>query len=266
MTSSGSGPVRGRADRGSTRGGTLIYVYGVVPAGGPGMEEAGTGLDASPVFPVESGKVTALVSRTDQGRVRPSRANLSAHQKVVESAHRQGPVLPVRFGTVFPDEETLAGELLEARSAELGALLDRMAGRDEYRLKATYVSEVLLREIVADSAAIRRARTRMSARRGPGYRDGMIELGGMVRAEVDRRRDADADAILAALRPHVEECERLASRSDEVALHAALLVRSRDATALGQAVERIAGAERHRMQLELVGPLPPWDFTEGMTA
>ena len=35
---------------------------------------------------------------------------------------------------------------------------------------------------------------------------------------------------------------------------------------LEDAVGRIAEAEAGRLDLELIGPLPPWDFTEGMTA
>lgn len=229
-------------------------------------DPAQPGLDDAPVTIIESGKLAALTSDTEQTRVRPSRANVTAHQRVVDDAHRNGPVLPVRFGTLVPDAETVARDLLDANAGKLLDLLRRVDGRDEYRIRATYRQDVVLREIVAGSAPIRKARARMQGRGGAAFRDDMIDLGEMVRSELERRRQVEAAAILDAVEPHAESWERLAERSDEVAVHAALLVRADRAPALEAAVGRIAEAEAGRLDVELIGPLPPWDFTEGMTA
>ncbi len=246
----------------SPAGAPSLYVYAIVPADRFKGALADPGLEAVPVTPVGYGPVAALVSRTAQSRVRPSRANLTAHQRVVDAAHRTSPVLPVRFGTILPDEATVRSELLEPDLDRFAALLERMEDKDEYRLKVSYVEDAVLEEVVRASPPIQRARAELRRRNGRGSRDGMIVLGEMVRAELERVRETDSSAILEAVQPHVVDYERLAERADAVALHAALLVRRDDSERLEEAVEEMARRQGDRVQVELLGPLPPWDFTE----
>ena len=59
--------------------------------------------------------VAALVSDHEgHGRVRSSRANLSTHEQVVETARTAGlgTVLPMRFGVVMPDRDELLARIL----------------------------------------------------------------------------------------------------------------------------------------------------------
>jgi gas vesicle protein GvpL/GvpF len=57
-----------------------------------------------------------------------------AHHAVVDEAARAGPVAPVRFATVYLDDERVRG-LLTERAAAFAAALDRVRGRAEWGVK-----------------------------------------------------------------------------------------------------------------------------------
>ena len=65
------------------------------------------------------GRLAAVVSRIAPGRIRPQRANLAAHHRVLHDLAEQWPVLPVVFGTVAGDEEQLR-RLLQAEPRRPG--------------------------------------------------------------------------------------------------------------------------------------------------
>lgn len=241
------------------------YVYGIVPSSGTGRFE-GSGIGDTPVEVMTHGRIGALISPVMGARVRPSRANLMAHQQVVSAAHSSGPVLPVRFGTVMPDRAAVVSELLEPDRQHFETLLSHLDGKDEYRVKCQYLSEIPLREVVARSRSLQRLRQRVQSA-GPSARPSdRIALGELVVAELERLREIDSAQMLEALTPHILAWEPLADSpgdpsSPEGPLHAAVLVDRGETARLEAALERTAEAQRGRMSVELTGPLPPWDFT-----
>ncbi len=258
----------------------MQYVYAIVPASATGLP-AGPGIDGREIEPIRLDTVAALASAVRTERVRPSRANLSAHQGVVSEAHGRSPVLPVRFGTVMRDRRSVREELLEPGRPRFERMLAEFEGKDEFRLKGRYLPEVALREVVEGSGIIARLRERVRAA-GRSARPGdQIRLGELVAAGLERLCQRDAAAVLGALSPHVAAWEsinvirqseshlgridagtRMISRSsDDVPFYAALLVERVRVPDLDATLEKIAADQRGRMELELVGPLPPWDFS-----
>jgi hypothetical protein len=120
------------------------YVYGVI--GGPGT--APPDLPAvepgAPVVCVDEGDLAALVSPVPLERFDPEQleAHLSdmawleprarAHQAVL--AGIDAPVAPLRFGTIFRDENGVR-TMLRANASLFHAALDRLVGRREWGVK-----------------------------------------------------------------------------------------------------------------------------------
>ena len=256
---------------------TARYVYAVVPASPEGGRGAGGGARADAPFSpagiggrsvhrVTVGSVAALCSPLDGRPVRPSRANITAHQSVVESAHAAGPVLPVRFGSVLPDEQTVMDEMLAAAERQLRDGLRRVEGHDEIRVRAAYRPDVALSEVLRSDRRVVRLRDRLRNRPGGGSTGDRIELGELVAAALERLREADEDDFRSCVARYSTAAADLGSRSDQEAVHSALLV---DRAAQGPVDAALAGwAERHvdRLAVSVVGPLPPWDFTDQLTA
>lgn len=238
----------------------LQYVYAVVPAGSgrPGDE----GVQGGRVGAIRYGPLAALTSPVETERIRPSRANLSAHQQVVGSAHRAGPALPVRFGTVMPGEAAVVGELLEPGRRQFEDMLAHFEGKDGYRVKCRYLADVALREVVEGSRAIQRLRAKVAAAGSAAGQGDQVRLGELVFAGLERLRYRDSENVRGALAPHILAWEPLEDGADEVAVHGAVLVERTAAPGLEEALERLADTESGRMAVELIGPLPLWDFTQ----
>ena len=109
-----------------------VYLYGITTA--DGRAGAGHGVGGAEVETLVEGRLAAVVSRLAAGRVRPQRANLAAHHRVLHDLAEQWPVLPVVFGTVAADEEELR-RLLQDNHDALVERLERLRGKVEMGLK-----------------------------------------------------------------------------------------------------------------------------------
>lgn len=239
------------------------YVYGLAGAGTIAPADLGEpGLAGEAVDLVTHGQVAALVSSLGEHRARASRADLSAHHRVVESAAARTTLIPMQFGVVMPSAEAVVAEFLAPHEDELVALLARLDGRAELRLKATFRDGVDLREVVQRSPGVRRLRQQVLAAGSRADLGTRIELGEMVAAELQRLRELEGAAILRRLEGQAVEVRRLSDQDEHSALNAAFLVDRRHAGQFDHSVEAMADELAHRLSFELIGPLAPWDFAQ----
>ena len=111
--------------------------------------------------------LAALVSAVAAGEVsgqnvRALRRDMKAHSAVLNRVVELGApsLLPVRYGTVFPNPQSLVQRLLEPQYDLLVKYLDRLRGAVEVSLKASYVEAHVLREVVAEQPQLARAGAR----------------------------------------------------------------------------------------------------------
>src|SRR2546423_2606866 len=168
---------------------TSVYVYGVTWADGT-VARRGAGVAGADVGTVEQGELAAIVSPVPDRFVRAKRRDLTAHMDVVAKVFASRTVLPLRFGSVFPGPEAVAGELLGARYEELVELLHRFDGLAELRVRGAYREEALLAEIVAGDAQIARLREQTRGGADPLR----LQLGEAGAHAVARPRQPDATA------------------------------------------------------------------------
>lgn len=234
------------------------YVYGVVGAGGPPPRSPGIG--GADLRLVTGDGIAALVSDIDPDELTLGREAMTTHAQVLEEALMSGTVLPMRFGIVLPDDDAVRGDLLQAHGDDLRAQLADLEGKVELRLRATYAEAQLMREVMAEDPEVARlsAATRNAPQDATYY--ARIELGERVAAGVERRRQADAAAILAQLRPLALAVESGDPPHERVALAASFLVAQPTVPAFDKAVDEVGRAQAGRMTLKYTGPLPPYSF------
>jgi hypothetical protein len=109
-----------------------LYLYGITVADNTARFAGGVG--GADVEPIVEGRLEAVVSRLSIGKVRPQRAHLAAHHRVLHDMAEEQPVLPVVFGTVTESEAELRRLMRRNHDALLG-LLERLRGRVEMGLK-----------------------------------------------------------------------------------------------------------------------------------
>ena len=233
------------------------YCYGVMAADAA-RARRGAGLGDAPVQPVKHGELAALTSPVSSKKVRARRADLLRHFDVVGSAFEHGMVLPLRFGIVFDDEDSLVREFLRPRHDELVDLLRELRDRVELRVTAHYREGAILGEVVRENPRVARLREETRGARGPHPL--LIELGELVAAELRARTDADARAILDRLRRLAVDVEVGDEPIEHQVLRASFLVERKHVPAFDKTMDELAADQAGRIDFKYVGPLPPHSF------
>jgi hypothetical protein len=235
---------------------TALYCYGVTQAD-TARAQKDAGLAGKSVEPVRHGAVAALTSLAPPGKVRARRADLLCHFEVLRRALDDGTVLPLRFGIVFDDEESLVESFLRPRHDELVALLAELRGRVELRVTAHYREEAILAEIVRENQRV--ARLRQATRAEPG-RPHLLELGELVASELRAHTDRDARALLHRLGSLALDYEVDEQPIEHQVLRASFLVSADRVPVFDAAMDELAAKQTGRIDFTYVGPLPPHSF------
>lgn len=241
---------------------TGYYVYGVVPARGVGRR-ALSGIDAAEVQYVEYADVAAAVAEISLERPPGRRAELMAHSAVIEALSEQGPVVPVQFGSVMADVESVVGDLLTQDHDFYVDLLERLRGVHQFRLQGTYVQDQVLSEVVQQRPDIADLRRRTRDLPEGTMHPALVRLGELVSGAMEVRREEDTDMILEVVEPLVVAARSRRSGGVDALLDVALLVEDARAAEFEAELETLAEALHERVRLSLSGPMAPFDFVEG---
>ncbi|MEW2510411.1 GvpL/GvpF family gas vesicle protein [Streptomyces sp. NPDC046870] len=235
------------------------YVYGIIRASRPPLPEdlEGVGAPPRPVRVLRQGELAAIVSDAPE-ELRPKRRDLLAHQRVLDEAGAEGVVLPMRFGSASPDDETVTTVLAE-RADRFLERLRALDGRAEYNIKANHDEEAVLRLIMADRDDIR-SLARANREAGGGTQEDRMRLGELVAAAVQEREATDAELLHQALAPMAEDVSAGPPSSGWLA-NLSFLVDSPSAERFLSAVDAF-GQEHPHLELRVSGPLPPYSFVE----
>ena len=236
-----------------------IVVYGVVE--NDGRKRSFTEVDGVELVP--SGGIAAVVREVDSSQVADRRAEVRAYSAILDEVAVREPVVPVRFGSVMPDRETVASELLAPQEAYLHELLQELRGRSQFNVRAVYDEEVVLAEVVASDPEIAelRARTRdVPADVGQAER---VRLGELVARAMEHKRGHDGALLLEAVHPYVAAQTIREGNSLDHMLEASFLVDDSCRDDFEEALEAVAEAAHGRARIQLRGPLAPYDFVGG---
>jgi len=249
---------RARIDEPGGERGT--YVYGIVRTDRARLPEGLVGLDGTQVRLVEHQRVAAAVGDIALDRPPGRRADLVAYTKVLDTLAEAGPVVPVRFGSVVPDDDVVVTDLLAPRVDRFDELLSSLEGQAQFNLRASYHEAGILQEVVAENREIAELRERTRERDPDSVRPQLVRLGELVAQAIEGKRDHDAVFILDQVRPLVAAEVIRAGKGVEQVFDASFLVEDDRRAEFEELLESLAEGVHERMGLQLTGPLPPYDF------
>ncbi|MFF5496562.1 GvpL/GvpF family gas vesicle protein [Streptomyces aquilus] len=235
------------------------YVYGIIDGSRASLPEdtVGVGDPQRPVRVLEQSGLAAVVSDAPEG-LRPKRKDLLAHQNVLAEAGADGCVLPMRFGSVAPDDETVTAVLAE-RAEHYKERLRALDGKVEYNVKATHDEEAVLHRVMAENPELR-SLTEANRQAGGGSYEEKLRLGEMVVAAVKAREVEDAADVQLALETTAAAVSNGPESTGWLA-NVSFLVDRDDAETFLASVEQIRKSHPH-LELRVNGPLPPYSFVE----
>ncbi|MDX2526977.1 GvpL/GvpF family gas vesicle protein [Streptomyces europaeiscabiei] len=235
------------------------YVYGITASSHPALPEGmgGVGDPARPVRVLKEGELAAIVSEAPEG-LRPKRKDLLAHQNVLSEAGAGGSLLPMRFGSVAPDDASVTGVLAE-RAKHYLERLGALDGKVEYNVKASHDEEAVLHRVMGENPELR-ALTEANRQAGGGTYEDRLRLGEMVVAAVQAREADDAAELRRALEPAAAAVSAGPDSTGWLA-NLSFLVNRQSAAAFLDAVEDVRKSHPH-IEVRVNGPLPPYSFVE----
>src|SRR5215211_905504 len=237
-----------------------VWVYGIVPADAQ-LQQLESRDDLPDVWLVESGELAAIVGDAPEDDAKATRNQALGHARVLETAVRDAPVVPMRFGVMCPSDDDVASGILDDQSEQLAELLERLEGQVEMVLKVEYDDGSVLREIVREQPEVAELREAIGQGSEDATRDQRIRLGELIGNAIEQRRERDSAAILGQLEDAVLESQNDPPEKELMVLNAALLVERDGVEKLEQAVEEVA-KERDEMHFKLIGPMPAYHFIE----
>jgi hypothetical protein len=240
---------------------TAKYVYGVIRSQGASPPE-GAGIDGEPVGVVVHGSVAALTSDVPVDFTEAGREQLLAHSRVLEEAMQGSTVLPMRFGVILPDEQTVHDRLLAPYSEELEAQLEAMDGKVEVTIKGIYDEAALLREVLAENREIAELKKAIHGKPEAATYYERIRLGELVVAALDERRATVAPQLIDLLAPFAGDVRVGEPVHERMAVNASFLVERSRLGEFDRIVDQIGAEQAGRIQLKYTGPLPPHSFVE----
>jgi Gas vesicle synthesis protein GvpL/GvpF len=189
----------------------------------------------------------------------------TAHERVLASAMREGPVLPLRFGTIFADEEQLRRSLAP-HAALFGEALARAEHREEWDVKVVCETAALRRWIEATSPRISELLAEANGEDGSAYLR-RKRLDRALAEEVERATDEFGRVVSEALAASAEATAPVAASEDPDAAARAVIradayLVHRDRTeAFRRAADETETLLADRgVEVLITGPLPPYHF------
>ncbi|GAQ64812.1 GvpL/GvpF family gas vesicle protein [Streptomyces scabiei] len=235
------------------------YVYGITAGSHPALPEGmgGVGEPPRPVRVLKEGDLAAIVSEAPEG-LRPKRKDLLAHQNVLSEAGAGGSLLPMRFGSVAPDDASVTAVLAE-RAKHYRERLGALDGKVEYNVKASHDEEAVLHRVMGENPELR-AMTEANRQAGGGSYEDRLRLGEMVVAAVQAREAEDAAQLRRALESAADDVDAGPESTGWLA-NLSFLVARDAAAGFVDAVEEVRKSHPH-LEVRVNGPLPPYSFVE----
>lgn len=206
---------------------------------------------------VARGDLAVAVAEVDDD-VELTEDDAARHLDVLIRLLRDGPVLPLAFGTLSPDDEAVAAEIIDPAADDLGLRLDAVDGYVEVRLDVLFDESAALQEVLRVDPELQDLAAQSRADAGLDTR---ITLGEVVSARLTQWRQERVEQMLPALAGHVDAVAELESR-EPLEQRWTFLVRGERLAGLDAEVGRLRGGLGEHAAVEYVGPLPVYSFLQ----
>lgn len=239
----------------------MLYVYGLVLPS-TSVPDRQPGLGRGRVHLVELGDVAALTSEVPDTEVVGVPAEIRAYAAVLDGVAAERPVLPMRFGTAVLDEKALEQAFPIDRRGALAGDLHRLDGLAQLTVRARYVQDAVLAELITDDAEIAELRAFLHGLPAETAYHARIRLGELVVQGFARKRARDAAMILDRLTALAVEIREHENEQVDDVVEVAVLVRRTELAKFDAVLEELAADSDGRIIFRLVGPQAPYDFVD----
>ena len=206
-----------------------LYLYAILPDYSAALAEevAVTGMSDAPVQLYPLAKYIIAYSQVSEERYLASRANLLTHERVLETFMQAIPAqtavpLPLQFGLVVEDWQTVAQQLIFPHSDTLDNLLAKLVGKREVGIKIFWQTVEELNFILEQNDTLRCKREALSGK--ILSMDEAIAIGQELESALEQRQQLIINTFLGELMPLCHEYVRGELLTDNMLFNAAFLI------------------------------------------
>lgn len=202
-----------------------------------------------------------LYSMVNGKTIQPTRDNLMAHQKLLESLMDQYTILPMRFGVVAQSK----GVLLDGLNSSLSIIRSKLQyfqGKRELNVKAFWLKEYVYEYITNSYPDIRSFRDSIKKLEGQTKYYKSIELGQMVERALIAESEKEAEAIANEISAVAVQHRKAKIFSELMFLNLSVLINNQAESLLDQIVKEAAERRKGKVQFKYIGPTPPASFVD----
>lgn len=238
------------------------YIYGIIRYTGKiDFGSIGIGKRGDKVFGIRYKDVCAVVSNSPVIQYEARRANLTAHEIVLEEVMKQFSVLPVRFSTIADtDDDSGILKILERDYDRLTNMLDQMEGKKELGLKVVAIENVIYKHILEKYAEIRNLKEKLINLPVDKTHYQRMKIGEMVEAALFKEKEQFKSQILDMLKPLTIDLKINDNYGERMVLNAAFLIRNETEPEFDKAVDELDEQFGKILTFNYVGTLPPYNF------
>ncbi|OLP17609.1 protein gvpF/L [Leptolyngbya sp. 'hensonii'] len=200
-----------------------LYLYGILPAPVP-REPRLQGLDQQPVHVHTIEDFVFLYSEAQQERYLASRRNLLDHERVLEQMMHAGyrTLLPLQFGLIIEDWETVATQLTIPHHDPLNHLLQKLAGHREVGVKIFWDPAAELQMLMEENQSLKAERDQLEGKNLS--MDQVVRIGQSIEQAIQNRQDNIIQAFRTQLNPVAIEVVENAPLTETMIYNAAYLI------------------------------------------
>lgn len=241
------------------------YIYAIIEA--DELQEfsvLGIGDRGDKIYTVHLNGLAAVVSSSPIVKYPVSRDNTMAHQQVLEEIMKQFTLLPVRYCTIAEKEEDIKEKVLKARYKEFKDLLGEMKDKIELGVRAIWTNmEQIFGEVIEENKDIGQLKEKTAKETSLSQRHaGMMKTGEMVQAALEKKKEKEAQELLAALKPLSVDAKVNKVYGDRNISNIAFLVKKAKEEEFDEKINELEKKLGERTKLEYFGPVPPYNFVE----
>ena len=231
------------------------YLYGFMRPPNAPIPEL-TGVFGAPVEAHVQGDLAVVVSPAPFSPMRAARDDVLAHSEVLQALIVDHDIVPASFGTVYPSGIHLA-ELPRGERRSISKLLDNLAGKVEFQVRATYNEVNITASLVENDGRLKRLRSKKPQDYGT-----QLAIGSRFAEVLDQRRRQDTDAAAKRLSKAADQVLGEAPSGEWGAYRLSLLVARRKQDDIEKALRDLADSQAAHLTLDWVGPLPAYSFAQ----
>jgi hypothetical protein len=238
-----------------------LYLYGIFPNTIPETLEL-EGLDKQPVHSQVVDEFCFLYSEARQEKYLASRRNLLTHEKVLEQTMDAGfrVLLPLRFGLVVKDWETIMSQLINPHKDQLNQLFQKLAGKREVSIKIFWDAKAELQTMMESHQDLKQQRDNMEGKKLS--MEEVIQIGQLIEINLLARKQAVIEVFSQELNPFAQEIVVSDPMTEEMIYNAAFLIPWESESEFSKRVEVIDQKFGDRLRIRYNNFTAPYTFAQ----